>query len=154
MRLEGFMWDVQDVSETSETSDDVSAYLDRYLDGSTILSNDLLWDYFTCVMGSSFSQHSHAAQALAYSMVVDLSRLFARVAITQARLSGIHKIGVSGGVAYNEIIMGVLRAEVEASGLIFLQHERVPPGDAGISIGQLAVGNAWNLSLKVSNSKL
>ncbi|MHA1620119.1 MAG: carbamoyltransferase HypF, partial [Promethearchaeota archaeon] len=136
MRLEGFMWDVKDAS------DRIASDLDRYLDGTTILSNDLLWDYFTQLMDSSFPLNLHKAQVLAYSMVVDLSRLFARVAIVHAHTSGIKKIGVSGGVAYNEIIMQAIQVEVEASGLIFLQHERVPPGDAGISIGQLAVGNA------------
>ncbi|MHA1746192.1 MAG: carbamoyltransferase HypF, partial [Promethearchaeota archaeon] len=150
MRLEGFMWDVkEDLEKLSPPRD-----LDQYLAGNTILSNDLLWDYFIKVMDSSASLNSHTARVLAYSLVVDLSQLFARVAITHAHKAGIHKIGVSGGVAYNEIIMRVLRTEIEKSGFNFLQHERVPPGDAGISIGQLAVGNAWNLSLKVSNSKL
>jgi len=140
MRLEGYMWDVMSRSDAIPSSRD----LDQYLMNTTILSNDLLWDYFIKVIDSSVSFDSHAARVLAYSLVVDLSRLFARVAITHAHTFGIQKIGVSGGVAYNEIIMQVIRAEVEKNGLIFLQHERVPPGDAGISIGQLAIGNARN----------
>ncbi|MEF8837895.1 MAG: hypothetical protein V5A18_00130 [Haloarculaceae archaeon] len=35
-----------------------------------------------------------------------------------------------------------VRARVEASGLRYLENERVPPGDAGISYGQTVVATA------------
>lgn len=50
---------------------------------------------------------------------------------------GIERIGFSGGVAYNKIITENLREFVVDSGLEFLMHKNVAPGDAGISAGQL-----------------
>jgi hydrogenase maturation protein HypF len=44
-------------------------------------------------------------------------------------------IGISGGVAYNDAMVGHMRA-VEGEGLEFAVHGKVPPGDGGISLGQ------------------
>ena len=82
---------------------------------------------------------------IARSLVTDISILLARVAINQAKKRNISKIGVSGGVAYNEIIMQVIKSEIEKENLILLQHKNVPPGDAGISIGQLAIAGAKSI---------
>ncbi|MCY3413836.1 MAG: carbamoyltransferase HypF [Candidatus Heimdallarchaeota archaeon] len=47
---------------------------------------------------------------------------------------GISSIGFTGGIAYNKIITDGLR---QTLGNALLLHKQVPPGDAGISIGQL-----------------
>ncbi|MHA1562183.1 MAG: Kae1-like domain-containing protein [Promethearchaeota archaeon] len=61
-----------------------------------------------------------------------------RIAINSADDAGIKDIGASGGVAYNEIIMQVLKSEIEKKRFRFLRHKNIAPGDAGISIGQIA----------------
>jgi len=66
-----------------------------------------------------------------------LARGLARLAVEAAREEGIGVIGLTGGVAVNDAIASAIRAEVEGAGLRFLSHRLVPPGDGGLSFGQL-----------------
>lgn len=49
-------------------------------------------------------------------------------------------VGVSGGCANNTLLMELLRREVAAQGFTLLQHQIVPPGDGGLSLGQAMAG--------------
>lgn len=71
-----------------------------------------------------------------------LGRGLAQMAVAVAREEGIPAVGLTGGVAVNDAIARAVRAEVEKAGLRFLAHRKVPPGDGGLSFGQLAVA-AW-----------
>lgn len=66
-----------------------------------------------------------------------LSEGLARIAIRAAESRGINTVGASGGVFYNDAITRWVRQTVEEDGLDFVGHEKVPPGDGGISIGQV-----------------
>ncbi len=48
-------------------------------------------------------------------------------------------VGVSGGVAYSLPIVDMIATRVEARGIELLLHDRIPPGDGGISSGQALV---------------
>lgn len=48
-------------------------------------------------------------------------------------------VGVTGGVAYSGPVLDMIASRVEARGLELLRHDRVPPGDGGISSGQALV---------------
>jgi len=74
---------------------------------------------------------------IAASSIYSLSKKIVDVAIEKADDEGIKKIGLSGGVAHNIYITKIIKDEIEKAGLKFLQHEKTPPGDAGISIGQV-----------------
>jgi hydrogenase maturation protein HypF len=76
---------------------------------------------------------------LAYSAHVYLAKGLATLAIEKALEKGVNTVGFSGGVACNEILALIMRKVVEASGLKFLVHEVVPPGDGGLSFGQAVV---------------
>jgi hydrogenase maturation protein HypF len=65
-----------------------------------------------------------------------LANGLAEIAIDKALTSGIKKIGFSGGVAYNSIITKTLSEIISKTGIEFLTHNTIPPGDSGISIGQ------------------
>ncbi len=65
-----------------------------------------------------------------------IAKALASVAIETAYEWGIDVVGVSGGVFYNRAITSTIREEVERGGLSFIQHELLPPGDGGISVGQ------------------
>ncbi|TFF97720.1 MAG: carbamoyltransferase HypF [Promethearchaeota archaeon] len=69
-----------------------------------------------------------------------LGKKFAEIAINKAKKFGIKKIGVSGGVAYNYAFSQSIKNLVTSKGFTFLEHNTIPPGDAGISIGQLIGG--------------
>jgi len=62
------------------------------------------------------------------------------IAVEIAKEKGIDVIGVSGGVAYNDFIVRTIKENVIQGNIKFIQHKRIPPGDAGISIGQAIAG--------------
>lgn len=71
-----------------------------------------------------------------------LAKGLANVAVNIAMEEGIKIIGFSGGVAYNEAITKTIRREVENNGLRFISHRLLPPGDGGISAGQVVAVSA------------
>ena len=79
---------------------------------------------------------------LAYAAQWHLGDALARIAIGIAEERDVKQIGFSGGVALNTIISRVIVERVKEYGMMPLLHRIVPPGDGGISIGQIAVGSA------------
>lgn len=73
---------------------------------------------------------------LALSAQSYLARSLAELAVECANNEGIEVVGFTGGVACNSYITNMIRQEVEKSGLNFLSHNKVPPGDGGVSLGQ------------------
>ncbi len=69
-----------------------------------------------------------------------LAEGFADIAITIADINNIDKIGLSGGVAYNRLFSDSIKNFIQGEEFVFLEHHKIPPGDAGISIGQLVSG--------------
>ena len=136
MRLEGFTWNQLPLPNTEMT---------QYIEDTLILGDKLLFDYARKMYISQNKGSIDSIAQLARSFTEDIARLFAFYAIQKAQEKQIGYIGVSGGVAHNEIIMRAIKSEVEKANLIFLQHQNVPPGDAGISLGQIAVAAARNL---------
>ncbi|MBY9005220.1 MAG: carbamoyltransferase HypF [Candidatus Lokiarchaeota archaeon] len=74
-----------------------------------------------------------------------LADIFAEIAINKAEKLNIKKVGLSGGVAYNYNFNQVLKKRISDAGLEYLEHNIIPPGDGGISIGQLVGGLAKHL---------
>ncbi len=68
-----------------------------------------------------------------------IARGLASIAIDTASSRGMDIVGGSGGVFYNWAITSAVRKKIEEAGLRFVQHELLPPGDGGISIGQAVI---------------
>ena len=68
-----------------------------------------------------------------------LGRGLADAAVSQAQCHGLDVVALSGGVFQNARLTEVVAGAVAAAGLEVLVHERVPPNDGGISIGQAAI---------------
>jgi hydrogenase maturation protein HypF len=83
-------------------------------------------------MGVPRKQIAAAAQRV-------LAEGLAEIAIDVALAKDIKMIGGSGGVFYNRAITATVRKSVEEAGLKFIQHDLLPPGDGGISVGQAVV---------------
>ncbi|MFW9971352.1 MAG: carbamoyltransferase N-terminal domain-containing protein, partial [Candidatus Odinarchaeota archaeon] len=77
---------------------------------------------------------------IAAKFQIELAKSFADLAKEVAERKGINKIGLTGGVAYNYSFAKTVKENIELEGLIFLEHNLVAPGDAGISTGQLVGG--------------
>jgi hydrogenase maturation protein HypF len=82
---------------------------------------------------------------LAYSAHAYLAKGLAKLAIEKALENDVKTLGFSGGAACNEILALIIRKIVEASGLKFLVHETIPPGDGGLSLGQAFVAGFYIL---------
>jgi hydrogenase maturation protein HypF len=61
----------------------------------------------------------------------------ARIALEVAKREGIETIGLTGGAAVNAALTQAIKEEVERHGLRFLAHRKIPPGDGGLSFGQI-----------------
>ncbi len=136
MRLEGFAWQGKYLPQVIPTD---------FTANNIIYGEKLLLAYAKILFESPNTLSLQDHHNLAYSFLCDIATCFAHLAITHAKDKKIRRIGVSGGVAYNEIIMGILKEKIEGVNLIFLQHTRIPPGDAGISTGQIAIAAAKQL---------
>ena len=76
---------------------------------------------------------------LAHRAIADASVLVAEKICERADLG---TVALSGGVFQNGLLLGMIRSDLEASGLRVLSHRRVPSNDGGISLGQVAIGRA------------
>jgi hydrogenase maturation protein HypF len=76
---------------------------------------------------------------LAYSMVYSALESMVEIAVNCAKERNISKIGITGGVAYNLPIVGIVKNAVEKRNLTLVTHNQVPCGDGGISVGQNAI---------------
>ncbi|MFX1601836.1 MAG: Sua5/YciO/YrdC/YwlC family protein, partial [Promethearchaeota archaeon] len=85
-------------------------------------------------------------QEIAYATQWYLGDSLAHIACRVAEENQIQHVGFSGGVALNRIITKAVINRTNQEKLIPLIHNNVPPGDGGISIGQVAVAAA-NLSV-------
>jgi hydrogenase maturation protein HypF len=73
---------------------------------------------------------------IAASAQAALAEGIAMLAVAAAERQGVEKIGVTGGVAYNDAIVRRIKKVVEREGFTLVQHRVVPPGDGGIALGQ------------------
>jgi hydrogenase maturation protein HypF len=71
-----------------------------------------------------------------------LAGLLARAAADACAGTGRDTVALSGGVFQNVLLLRLVTAEIETAGLRVLTHSRVPPNDAGVSLGQVAVAAA------------
>jgi hydrogenase maturation protein HypF len=90
-------------------------------------------------------RNKYTKRDLAYSAHIYLAEGLSRLAIQQAKEKDVDTIGFSGGVAYNEILVKAMRKTIETAGMRFLVHERVPPGDGGLSFGQAVASGFFRL---------
>jgi hydrogenase maturation protein HypF len=79
----------------------------------------------------------YRVEDIAFSAEKVLAEGLAEIAVGAARKKRISTIGISGGVAYNNLIVSAIADYVGGAGLRFVQNEKVPCGDGGISFGQV-----------------
>jgi hydrogenase maturation protein HypF len=75
---------------------------------------------------------------LAYAAQWHLGEGLARIACDVAMDEEILHVGFSGGVALNRIVTASIDHQIKKYGLVPVFHSMIPPGDGGISAGQVA----------------
>lgn len=79
---------------------------------------------------------------LAYAAQQSIGQGLAEIACEIARDEDILHIGFSGGVAVNKILTRSIANHIRNNNLVPVLHSLVPPGDGGISVGQVATAAA------------
>ncbi len=100
-----------------------------------IKSSDLILDIIALIKEGKFKKEDIAAK-----FQFEFGKAFAETAVKLANENNTKKIGLTGGVAFNYSFSSAIKQKVLRSGLIFLEHNTISPGDAGISTGQLIGG--------------
>ncbi|MHA2423162.1 MAG: carbamoyltransferase HypF [Candidatus Thorarchaeota archaeon] len=90
----------------------------------------------------NLQQDGHRIENLAYAIQWHLGDSLAKIAIDIAEREQTKYVGFSGGVALNRVITDAIVKRVSSNDLVPLLHKEVPPGDGGISIGQIGAGVA------------
>jgi len=105
-------------------------------DGSYIINtSDLILNIVSLLEEGKYYKKDIAAK-----FQIEIGKVFANVALMIAKENKINKVGLTGGVAYNYSFSRAIKDQIVQAGLNFLEHEIIPPGDAGISTGQLIGG--------------
>jgi hydrogenase maturation protein HypF len=84
----------------------------------------------------------HDPMDIAASAQRALAEGLAQMAARVAKKENIEAIGISGGVAYNNAIVRNIRKKLALEGFELLSHEKLPPGDGCISLGQACIAAA------------
>ncbi len=109
------------------------------IEGNTVNTTYLLTEIFE-------NLNKQPVENLAFSAQNYLAEGLALLAMEKAEDLDVKSIGFTGGVAYNKQITQTIREIVEKNGFRFIVHNQVPPGDGGISFGQVV---AAGLILKI-----
>lgn len=83
---------------------------------------------------------------LAFAFQESLARGISELSISLATKRGLDKIGLSGGVAYNDQITSSIANMVKEAGFEFFAHKQVPCGDGCISFGQAVAAGLTGLN--------
>ena len=107
-----------------------------------------LLDTTELLLGAYELSGKYSPADLAFAVEESFATGISELAISLAAKRGLEKIGLSGGVAYNNHITSCIARTVTEAGFEFLAHRQIPCGDGCISFGQaLAAG----LSIKSEN---
>jgi hydrogenase maturation protein HypF len=112
--------------------------LEPKIEGNILNTTQMLLEVFE-------NRQKKSKADLAYFTHAYLAKGLAKLAIEKALENDVRTLGFSGGAACNEILALTIRKTVEASGLKFLVHETIPPGDGGLSLGQAFVAGFYIL---------
>ena len=129
MRLEGFA--------SSGTPDNVNLEIkSNKKNGLYIIdTSELILNIISLLKNNKYKK-----QDIAAAFQTQLAKSFAFIAIESAKKHDIRKVGLSGGTAYNYTFSSTIKKEILRNGYTFLEHKFIPPGDAGVSTGQLIGG--------------
>ncbi|MFW9824078.1 MAG: carbamoyltransferase HypF, partial [Candidatus Thorarchaeota archaeon] len=89
---------------------------------------------------SLIEEGKYRNEDIASRFQIELAHTFTEIAIKIANDYDVNNIGLTGGVAYNYSFSKTIKEKVIQSGLKFIEHNIISPGDAGISTGQLIGG--------------
>jgi len=97
-----------------------------------IVIQDRLLDTTSLLQQGYDMKDRHRRQDIAASFMRALAEGVSMIAAD----TGGETVGLSGGVAYNSLIVRTIREYMELQGIRFLISDTIPRGDGGVSFGQ------------------
>jgi hydrogenase maturation protein HypF len=88
-------------------------------------------------------RRGRAAAVVGRRFHTTLVEIVAQVCLRLAAESGLSAVVLSGGVFLNALLTREVTLRLTRDGFRVYRHRRVPPGDGGLCLGQLAVAAAW-----------
>jgi hydrogenase maturation protein HypF len=126
MRLEGL------ASQGNSQNVDLEITTSKKNNHYILNTSDLILDIISMLDDPKIKRQDIAAK-----FQKTIGTAYADLAIKIADKIEVSKIGLTGGVAYNQMFSKTVKERVIQKGYIFLEHNLIAPGDAGISTGQL-----------------
>jgi len=126
MRLEGL------ASQGNSKNVDLELTTSKKNNQYIINTSELILDVISILDNPKIKKEDIAAK-----FQKEIGTAYADLAIKIADKVGVSKIGLTGGVAYNQMFSKAVKERVIQKEYIFLEHNLIAPGDAGISTGQL-----------------
>ncbi len=86
-------------------------------------------------------KQSHPLGSMAQKFHLTLVEMFLTTLLKLRDETGLNRVVLSGGVFYNQILLINLINQLTEHGFMVYQHQQVPPGDGGISLGQAIIAS-------------
>lgn len=136
MRLEPFLEQGKYLPQLMESADIISEK------GISVVNQLMLFSEMAEILKVDMTRQKRAD--LAVTFVHRIIEGLVKEACEFANENGIQTIGITGGVAYSIPILRMFGRMVRERGLTPVFHEKLPPGDGGISAGQVFVAAMEN----------
>lgn len=107
-------------------------------------SKDVIFTTPLIVQSYEFFSQGKSPFDIALAAHYELANQYAEASINYAKENNIKKIGITGGVAYNQFITSHIAKKVRKANLEFIEHKDLPCGDGAISCGQAIVSALRN----------
>ncbi len=91
--------------------------------------------------------HRHDTAVVARRFHVTLVAVVVHVCRRLRQQTGLEAVVLSGGVFQNALLLSQAIDALELDGFRVFRHRQVPPGDGGLSLGQLAIASAHALKI-------
>ncbi len=89
-------------------------------------------------------EHGQPVNGIAKKFHLTLVDLFVDTLVRIRDENGLNRVVLSGGVFHNQIILLELIQKLQSYEFLVYQHQQVPPGDGGISLGQAIIASEVN----------
>lgn len=80
-------------------------------------------------------------ESMAMRFHLTLVRMFLSALLNIRDETGLNRVVLSGGVFHNQILLTNLIEQLSNQGFMVYHHQKVPPGDGGISLGQAVIAS-------------